>query len=66
MITKANVTNIDLREEVDEFSNETFSKAYLNALAPFEAIRFSTWIEARYDWRYGGSRPNANVEWVDR
>ena len=66
IVTAPNVTNIDLRELADEFNNETFSRRYMIALAPFKALRFSTWMIARYDWRYVYQVPNADVNWSER
>jgi hypothetical protein len=63
IVTAPNVTQIDLRELADEFNNETFSRAYTNALAPFQALRFSSWMVARYDWRYVKQESNPDTNW---
>lgn len=63
IITKPNVTNIDLRELIDEFSTDTFGRNYTNVIAPFEALRFSTWMINKY---YDYSKADANVDWSNR
>ncbi|CAF0900053.1 unnamed protein product [Brachionus calyciflorus] len=62
IITKPNVTNIDVRLKEDEFSTQTFDKNYTQVISIFEALRFSEWMIGRQ----GRSTPNANVEWSTR
>jgi hypothetical protein len=62
IITKPNVTNIDLRQKQDENSTETFHRDYINAIRPFKAIRFSSWMVKRS----GNSIPNVNTDWLSR
>ena len=62
IITKPNVTNIDLRQKQDENSTETFHRDYINAIKPFNAIRFSPWMVNRP----GNSILNVNTDWSTR
>lgn len=61
IVTQPNVTDIDLREKNDQFSTSTFSSKYLDALRPFDLIRFSAWMIR------GTSRdPLVNFDWSGR
>lgn len=63
VITQANVTNIDLREAIDENRTETFGRNFTQAISPFEALRFSSWTLGKY---YDFSKADANVNWASR
>ena len=63
IITEPNVTGIDLREKIDEFSTETFGRNFTNAISPFEALRFSSWMIGRSFYFYNA---NANKNWSNR
>ena len=62
IITKPNITNIDLRQKQDENSTDTFHRDYINAIQPFKAIRFSPWMVNRP----GNTIPNVNTDWSYR
>ena len=51
IITMPNTTGIDLREAAELSSTNTFGTKYLQALQPFEVIRFASWsIGREYDY----------------
>ena len=61
IVTQPNVTYIDLREKKDQLLTSTFSSKYLEALRPFDLLRFSAWMIR------GNSRdPLVNFDWSGR
>ncbi len=64
IITKPNVTNIDLREKFEENLNCTFGTNFTNAIKPFQALRFSNWMINRVGYYFYQS--NTNTEWETR
>lgn len=57
IITKPNVTNIDLREKIEETSTQTFGTKFIDAIKIFGALRFSSWMVRS---------SNADKEWSTR
>ncbi|RNA33846.1 PA14 domain-containing [Brachionus plicatilis] len=61
VVTQPNVTNIDLREKNDQFLASTFSAKFLDALKPFELLRFTPWMIRGYS-----RDPLVNFDWSGR
>ena len=62
VVTKPNVTNIDLREAFEENSPSVFGTNFTNAVKIFEALRFSSWMCGRS----GNYKADANTVWANR
>ena len=62
IVTKPNITNIDVRLKEDEFNTETFDKKYLQIISIFDALRFSEWMVGRQGKRIS----DANKDWSTR
>ena len=66
IVTRPNTTAIDLREEAEVNSTNTFGSRFTKSLEIFQALRFSSWsIGREADYNPTGL-PAIDTEWETR